>query len=134
MLLLVISLILAYLIPSWIDVGQYDVLIFALMLAPMALMQTKRHSKGIQEASHSIFFNQYRFFFDIVMGIVGFFFLFALYKYYTMYGFSKMIFVLLVSSILQSPLYAELKFRIGIEILLFPIMTIPLILFYIVVI
>ena len=130
-ILLVISVAIAIFLSNWLEVGQFDILILAAVLAPLGVLQTFHANVEGFYNPQSIVFTKYHSLFRFLSAILGVMFLFGLYKYFLIYGIWKTLIVFLLTSVIQAPLYALLKLRIGMEILLYPVSIIAIILFFV---
>lgn|SRR3989338_8751835 len=128
---LVTSVALAVFLSNWLEVGHFDILILAAVLAPLGVLRTFHANVEGFYNPQSIIFTKYHSLFRFLSAILGFLLLFGLYKYFLIYGIWKTLLVFLLASVIQAPLYALLKLRMGMEILLYPVGIIAIISFFV---
>lgn len=124
--LIFVGVIIGVLVAGWFNVGQWDVIVLSMAIAPIALASSWERNTG----GHSIFFTQHLTFFRLISLVLEIALLWGLYKYFLIFGLLKTTLVFIASMLVQGPFYAFLKLKIGMEVLIYPIALIGVLLFF----
>lgn len=127
-ILITLAIVLALILSNWLSVGQYDILILAFALAPIAILRMFH----LNTKERSIVFTKYNPLFRLLSAVLLIALFYGLYKYALIYGIWKSVSVFLFSSLVQSPFYALLKMKIGMEVLLYPIGLLGVVSFFVI--
>ena len=124
-----ISTAVSFFISSVMGVGNLDVLILALIMSAvytLLLFHVNAQSHRLQ----SIVFIKYNSVLQILTLLILCVICHGAYRYFSAYGFWKTSGVMLAVSVLMVPFHKLIKLKLGIELLLYPILAVGLTLFY----